>query len=223
MPRSVVFAPPPGWPAPPANWLPPPGWSPPRDWPPAPDGWTFYLELPSPWVPHRVLVRSAHPSMRVHPGYQSRSTRLRSWRPPGWLREHAYIIVPGALLALLVVGIIGLGVLGGGSAADNSAAIRACTAELDATARDATASDASASDARRADGSGRVALATGRIAEVRAVSPNGQGVLHVTGIFSRGAQRWDFSCDARVSPPGAAVIALDMAPLAGTTAASGTS
>ena len=212
MPRSVVFAPPPGWPAPPANWLPPPGWSPPRNWPPAPDGWTFYLELPSPWVPHRVLVRSAHPSMRVHPAYQTRTTRLRAWRPPNWLREHAYIIVPAALLAMLVVGIIGLGVMGGGSAADNSAALRACTAELDAAARPTTVPDAA----------GRVTMGTGRVAEVRDISPNGQGVLHVTGIFSRGAERWDFSCDARVSQPSPAVVALDMSPISGSaTAASG--
>lgn len=203
MPRSVVFAPPPGWPAPPANWLPPPGWSPPRDWPPAPDGWTFYLELPSPWVPHRVLVRSAHPSMRVHPAYLSRSTRLRSWRPPRWLREHAYIVVPGALLALLVVAIIGLGIMSGESAADNSAAIRACTAELDAAARTTAVPS----------GAGRVAMTTGRIAEVRDISPNGEGVLHLTGTFTHGSDRWDFSCDARVSSGSAGVLALDMAPL----------
>lgn len=47
MPPAVAFRAPPGWPDPPPGWMPPQGWQPPEDWPPPPEGWEFYLELPS--------------------------------------------------------------------------------------------------------------------------------------------------------------------------------
>ena len=37
-----TFNPPPGWPAPPADWQPPSGWQPDSSWPPAPPGWEFW-------------------------------------------------------------------------------------------------------------------------------------------------------------------------------------
>jgi RsiW-degrading membrane proteinase PrsW (M82 family) len=37
-----VFNPPPGWPAPPADWQPPNGWQPDASWPPVPPGWEFW-------------------------------------------------------------------------------------------------------------------------------------------------------------------------------------
>lgn len=35
---------PPGWPAPPPDWVPQPGWTPDPAWPAAPDGWVFWLQ-----------------------------------------------------------------------------------------------------------------------------------------------------------------------------------
>ena len=37
-----VFAPPPGWPAPPDGWRPAPGWTPDPSWPPPPSDWEFW-------------------------------------------------------------------------------------------------------------------------------------------------------------------------------------
>lgn len=211
MPRSVVFAPPPGWPPAPAGWLPPSGWEPPPDWPEAPAGWAFYLELPSPWVPHRVLVRSAHPSSRAHPAYLTRGARVRDWRPPRWLTAHAYILVPVILLALLVITVFAIGLMGSGRTSDQSAALRACSLETEAATRDAEEVSAEAAAA------GRMSRSTPRMGEIRQIDRNGDGVLHIVGTFFRGAQAWEFACDARVSGETGSVLALDLAPLPAST------
>lgn len=41
---GAVFNPPPGWPAPPADWKPPAGWAPDPSWPDPPAGWELWLE-----------------------------------------------------------------------------------------------------------------------------------------------------------------------------------
>ncbi len=44
--KSWVFNPPPGWPAPPADWQPQAGWHPDPSWPPPPAGWQFWKPAP---------------------------------------------------------------------------------------------------------------------------------------------------------------------------------
>jgi HIRAN domain-containing protein len=42
-PTSIRFTVPPGWPAPPREWVPQPGWRPDPSWPPAPEGWQWWV------------------------------------------------------------------------------------------------------------------------------------------------------------------------------------
>ena len=42
-PTGIRFAVPPGWPAPPPDWIPPSGWQPDPQWPPAPGDWQWWV------------------------------------------------------------------------------------------------------------------------------------------------------------------------------------